>query len=113
VPWWGLPAPPLLPWKQRARCGKAVLEVSDGHPPGGNLVERPSSRGAMECSPARRVTEPLAPPAVFAWSEQAFAPNARKPFVHTGSPIRAGGTRWHACLIIVRDARTRRSLMLQ
>jgi hypothetical protein len=60
----------------RALREGAVLEVSDGHPPGGNLVERPSSRGGMECSPARRATKPLRSSTTLPWLELAFAPIA-------------------------------------
>jgi hypothetical protein len=92
------------PWKQRACCCSTIPEVSDWYGAGGDGLERPGPRGGMECSPARRATEPLAPTTTLARSEQAFAPKARGTFAHPVSSIRAAGTRWHACLIIVRDA---------
>jgi hypothetical protein len=67
---------------QRARCMKAVLEVADGHPPGGQLIERPSSRGGMECPPTSGSTEPLCAASIQPRPERAIAPEAGRHFIH-------------------------------
>jgi hypothetical protein len=52
---------------------EAVLEVADGNPPCGELIERPSPRGGMEHSAARWATESLRPSTALPWLERAFA----------------------------------------
>src|SRR5690348_3425294 len=64
---------------------KVVLEVADGHPPGGELVERPGSHGGMKSSPARRPTKSLRSSTTLPRTEPAITPNARNHFAHTGS----------------------------
>lgn len=82
------PRRPLYPRKQRARCGKAVLDVGDSHPSGGKLVQRPSSRGGVECAPTRWSAKPLRPPSAVPRPEWPVAPWASQRISHLKPPQR-------------------------
>lgn len=97
---------------QRARCGRATPDVGQGQRTGGDGIEHPVSRGGVECSPTGRTTEPLSSPAGLTRPEGPLAPVAHWRRTHRGSALATSisssaslGTRLHACLSIVRDAR--------
>ena len=65
-------------WRQRARCGGAVLECIQGQYPGGDRFGYPPTPGRIERPAARRAAEHLAFAATAAGRETPTAPKANE-----------------------------------
>jgi len=69
-------------WRQRARCGSAVLECIHGQHPGGDCFGHPSAPRCIEAPAANRAAEHLALAAVAARRASIPAPKANAVFRH-------------------------------